>query len=72
MVESTQQPEEEFFTDPDGVHQPRSSFSEAQYTYEQLHAMKQNYLVENVLNMGYDPNEFVAFMSSKRGRSPFF
>lgn len=31
--------------------------------------MKQNYLIENVINMGYDPTEFAQFMEYKMSKS---
>jgi len=30
--------------------------------------MKQKYLMENVINCGYDPAEFAAFMEYKMGK----
>ena len=44
---------------------PRRSLYENQYTDEQLRSMKQKYLMENVLNCGYDPTEFAQFMEYK-------
>ena len=29
---------------------------------------KQNYLRENILEKGYDPNQFVSFLQSKKGK----
>lgn len=54
QVEETEQ----WYTDPNGVPMPRKSFQENQYTVEQLRSMKQKFLMENVINCGYDPNEF--------------
>ena len=58
MVESRDEEQEEFYTDMNGVPQPRSSLSEHHYTDEEMRAMKQNYLMENVINQGYDPASF--------------
>ncbi len=52
-----------------GVPQKRASLVEQQYTFEQLRSMKQNFLMENVLNCGYDPTEFAEFMEYKMGKS---
>ena len=30
--------------------------------------MKQNFLMENVINLGYDPTEFAQFMEYKMGK----
>ena len=38
---------------------------------EQEMEEKQNYLRENILNKGYDANEFVQFLQSKKRRSSF-
>lgn len=65
MVEGRQ---EEFYTDMNGVPQPRSSLSAHQYTEEEMRAMKQNYLMENVINTGYDPASFAQFMEYKMGK----
>ena len=43
----------------------RNSLHENQYTHEQLRDMKQKYLMENVINLGYDPSEFSQFMEYK-------
>lgn len=48
---------------------PRRSLYEQQYTDEQLRSMKQKYLLENVINCGYDPAEFAQFMEYKFGKS---
>jgi len=48
-----------------GVPRPRKSLSKQAYTDEQMRAMKQNYLLENVVNCGYDPAEFAQFMEYK-------
>ena len=39
-----------YYVDFNGVPQPRKSLSEHQYTDEQMREMKQNYLMENVIN----------------------
>lgn len=44
---------------------PRKSLAEQQYTVEQLRSMKQKFLMENVINCGYDPTEFAQFMEYK-------
>ena len=41
---------------------------EQQITAEQLRQMKQNYLVENVVNEGYDTEKFGTFMNYKKGK----
>lgn len=33
-----------------------------------MRSMKQNYLMENVINTGYDPAQFAAFMDQKMGK----
>jgi len=58
----------EFYTDMNGVPQPRKSLYEQQYTEEQLRSMKQKFLMENVINCGYDPTEFAQFMEYQKGR----
>ena len=47
------------------IAQPRRSIHELSYTNEQLRNMKQKYLMENVINLGYDPAEFGQFMEEK-------
>ena len=37
-------------------------------TNEELRAQKQNYLVENVVNQGYDTEKFGTFMNYKKGK----
>ena len=61
--------EQEYYMDPNGVPMPRASLHEHQYTIEQLREMKQKYLMENVINCGYDPTEFAQFMEYKMGKS---
>ena len=58
----------EFYMDPNGVPMPKRSLHEHQYTVEQLREMKQKYLMENVINCGYDPTEFAQFMEYKMGK----
>ena len=41
---------------------------ELDQTNEELRAQKQNYLVENVVNQGYDTDKFGAFMNYKKGK----
>ena len=55
----------EFYMDPNGVPMPKRSLHEHQYTVDQLREMKQKYLMENVINCGYDPTEFAQFMEYK-------
>ena len=50
--------EELVYTDHNGVKRQRNTLYEQQYTDEQLRSMKQKFLMENVLNCGYDPAEF--------------
>jgi len=50
--------EELVYTDYNGVKRQRNSLYEQQYTDEQLRSMKQKFLMENVINCGYDPTEF--------------
>jgi len=33
--------------------------------------MKQKFLMENVINCGYDPNEFAQFLEYKMGKCDF-
>ena len=61
--------EQEYYMDPNGVPMPRKSLHEHQYSIEQLRDMKQKYLMENVINYGYDATEFAQFMEYKRGKS---
>ena len=63
--------EQEYFTDPNGVPVPRTSLSEHKYSQEQLREMKQKYLMENVINTGYDATEFAQFMEYKKGKTLF-
>ena len=56
--------------DPNGVPMPRRSLTEHQYTEEQLREMKQKFLLENVINCGYDATEFAQFMEYKMRKSP--
>ena len=60
---------DQYYTDMNGVPQKRASLYEQQYTDEQLRGMKQNFLMENVINCGYDPTEFAEFMEYKMGKS---
>ena len=39
-----------------------------QQTEEEIRAQKQNYLVENVVNQGYDTEKFGTFMNYKKGK----
>ena len=41
---------------------------EYQQTEEEIRAQKQNYLVENVVNQGYDTEKFGTFMNYKKGK----
>ena len=59
---------DQYYTDPNGVVKPRCSLYENQYTDEQLRTMKQKFLMENVINCGYDPTEFAQFMEYKMGK----
>ena len=61
MVESSYD-QQQYYTDMNGVPQLRSHLYEQHYTEEEMRAMKQNYLMENVINTGYDPATFAAFM----------
>lgn len=54
-----------FYTDHNGIVKSRRSLYEHQYTDEQLRSMKQKFLMENVINCGYDPTEFAQFMEYK-------
>ena len=68
MVEEEFDEEQMFYTDPNGVPMPRTSLTQHQYTDEELRGMKQNFLMENVINLGYDPTEFAQFMEYKMGK----
>jgi len=68
MVERSPAVQEEFYTDMNGVPQPRSSLSAHAYTGEEMRAMKQNYLMENVIDQGYDPASFGQFMEYQMGK----
>ena len=37
-------------------------------SHEQEREYKQNYLVENVVNLGYDTDLFATYMNSQRGK----
>ena len=63
--------QEQYYTDPNGVPMPRRSLTEQQYTDEQLRSMKQKFLLENVINCGYDATEFAQFMEYKMGKLSF-
>ena len=57
--------DDQFFTDPSGVQQPRNSLCEQDYSNEDLRLMKQQFLTDKVINAGYDPTEFAQFLEYK-------
>ena len=68
MVDPNGYEEQQYYTDMNGVSQLRSHLDEQHYTLDEMRAMKQNYLMENVINTGYDAAQFAAFMDQKMGK----
>ena len=52
-------------------HADAQQIEQPAYDYEADRALKQQYLVDNIVTPGYDAQSFAAYMSEQRGKFEF-